>query len=166
MPTLAELRATVPGTGRVEAILLRTERRGAVDAVAEVEAVAGRGLEGDRRAERAPDPDARRQVTLVQSEHLEVVARLLDRDGIDPAVLRRNLVVSGINLLALKDATFTVGEVVLEGTGPCHPCSRMEEALGPGGYSAMRGHGGITARVVEGGTIHAGDAVRRRPDPA
>lgn len=78
----------------------------------------------------------------------------------DPKVLRRNLAVSGINLLALKDRRFRVGEVILAGSGTCEPCSRMEENLGPGGYQAMRGHGGITARVLEGGTIHVGDIVR------
>ena len=72
---------------------------------------------------------------------------------------RRNIVVSGINLLALAKRRFRIGEVVLETTGPCEPCSRMEENLGPGGYNAMRGHGGITARVAKGGTISVGDAV-------
>jgi hypothetical protein len=59
------------------------------------------------------------------------------------------------------------GDAVLEGTGPCAPCSRMEEALGPGGYVAMRGHGGILARVVVAGRIRIGDAVRQSPaEPA
>jgi MOSC domain-containing protein YiiM len=83
----------------------------------------------------------------------------MDQPSIDPGLLRRNLVVSGINLLALQRAQFRIGSVVLEGTGPCHPCSRMEAALGPGGYNAMRGHGGITAKVITPGEIKVGDAV-------
>jgi MOSC domain-containing protein YiiM len=84
----------------------------------------------------------------------------LHRDATPPELTRRNIVVSGINLLALKDRRFQIGGAVLEATGPCEPCSRMEENLGPGGYNAMRGHGGITARVVEEGTIRVGDEVR------
>jgi MOSC domain-containing protein YiiM len=103
-------------------------------------------------------------VTLIQAEHLDAVAHLLARDGIDPALTRRNLVVAGINVLALKDQVFTIGDVVIEGTGPCEPCSRMEANLGEGGYNAMRGHGGITARIVTGGVIRVGDAVRCPPD--
>jgi MOSC domain-containing protein YiiM len=103
----------------------------------------------------------KRQVTLLQAEHLSAIAALC---GIghrcDPSLLRRNLVVSGINLLALKDKPFLIGMVTLEGTGLCHPCSRMEEALGPGGYNAVRGHGGIMARIIEGGVLRIGDKVR------
>ena len=67
--------------------------------------------------------------------------------------------VSGINLLALKDRTFSIGGTILEYSGLCVPCSNMEKALGPGGYNAMRGHGGITARIIRGGTIALRDVV-------
>jgi MOSC domain-containing protein YiiM len=132
-------------------------RRAPMIVVESVEARAGQGLTGDRFA---GGPSSKRQVTLVQAEHLVVIAQLLGIRQVDPAVLRRNIVVSGINLLALNGCEFSIGEVVLEGSGPCHPCSRMEESFGVGGYNAVRGHGGITARVVSGGVIRMHDAVR------
>lgn len=121
-----------------------------------VEAREGSGLMGDRFRGGA---SSKRQVTLIQAEHLLVIAQLLGRERVDPALLRRNIVVSGINLLALNGAQFAIGGALLEGAGPCHPCSRMEETFGAGGYSAVRGHGGITARVIAGGVIRVGDAV-------
>jgi len=108
-------------------------------------------------------------VTLLQAEHLDVIAALLGRapGTVAPEALRRNLVIRGINLLALRQARFRVGGALLEGTGPCDPCSRMEEVLGGGGFNAMRGHGGITARVLEAGAIALGDDVRLvSADPA
>ncbi len=150
---IKELLAVIPQVGKLEWIGLRPAQRAAVQVVASVRAEAGRGLIGDRYAE---SPGSKRQVTLIQAEHLPVVARLSGHAAIPPEWLRRNLVVSGINLLALKDLPFRIGAVLLEGTGLCHPCSRMEEVLGPGGYNAMRGHGGITARVLESGELHVG----------
>jgi MOSC domain-containing protein YiiM len=152
--SFADLLATLPQTGRVAWIGVRPARRGRVTAVSAVEAVAGQGLAGDHYAH-----DGKRQVTLIQAEHLVAVAAFVGRPTLDPAPLRRNLVVAGLNLLALKGRQFRLGGALLEWTGPCEPCSRMEEALGPGGYNALRGHGGITARVVAGGLIRVGDAV-------
>ena len=163
MVELDELRRRVPQVGRLERILVRPARRATPEDRDHTEAIAGRGLAGDRRSARAPRSPSPRQVTLVQAEHLDTVARLLGRDEpVDAALLRRNLVVSGIPLAALRGLRFRIGDVVLEGTGACHPCSRMEEALGTGGYQAMRGHGGLTATVLDGGTIHVGDEVAVR----
>jgi MOSC domain-containing protein YiiM len=114
------------------------------------------GLAGDHYAGRT---QRKRQVTLLQHEHLAVIGSLLGRE-VTPDLLRRNLVIAGINLHALKDQPFQIGPVLLQGTGFCHPCSRMEAALGPGGYQAMRGHGGITAQILRGGTIRVGDTVQ------
>lgn len=125
--------------------------------VSHATALTNRGLEGDRTASRS---SSRRQVTLIQAEHLPVIGSLLGRtDAVTPDVLRRNLVISRLNLAALRTSTFRIGSVLLEGTGHCHPCSRMEEALGHGGYNAVRGMGGITARILEGGVIRVGDEV-------
>jgi MOSC domain-containing protein YiiM len=124
-------------------------------AVDVAEAVTGKGLVGDRYV----GASGKRGITLIQAEHLPVVAALAGHGRVAAATLRRNLVVAGIPLIALKDRRFRIGDVVLQGTGPCDPCSRMEDALGPGGYNAMRGHGGICARIVEGGVIRPGDRV-------
>ncbi|MBL8511473.1 MAG: MOSC domain-containing protein [Betaproteobacteria bacterium] len=159
LPTgLRELMSVFPATGRVEWIGIRPAPRAPMQVVDAVEALVDRGLQGDRTAMRAR-PGNDRQVTLIQAEHLQVVAALLHRDAVAPALTRRNVVVAGVNLLALKGHTFRIGEAVLEMTGDCHPCSLMETALGPGGYNAMRGHGGITARVLQSGTIRPGDAL-------
>ena len=74
-----------------------------------------------------------------------------------------NLVISGLNLAALRGRQVAIGEAVLQITGPCAPCSRMEVALGPGGYNAMRGHGGWCATVLRPAHIVIGDVVEADP---
>ncbi|MGD2084430.1 MAG: MOSC domain-containing protein [Chromatiales bacterium] len=156
-PSLVEsLRGTFGRRGQLEWIGLRPGRREPMRQVEEAWAEAGRGLCGDRAAARR---GGRRQVTIVQWEHLAVIASLCGRRDLQPGLMRRNLAVAGISVLALQDRDFRLGAVVLRGTGLCHPCSRMEEALGPGGYNAVRGHGGITAEVVVGGPLRVGDAL-------
>lgn len=153
--TLKELINTMPQIGKVEWIGLRSKHKAPVENVQQVLVTPENGLAGDHYSKNGGN----RQVTLLQAEHLEAMANILKLDTIDPALMRRNILVSGINLQAFADRQFQIGEVVLQMTGICHPCSQMEQNLVSGAYNAMRGHGGITAKVIQGGTIRVGDAV-------
>lgn len=148
---------TLPQVGRVEWIGIRPARGELMIALESVWIGLDRGLEGDRFNGGAGNP---RQVTLIQQEHLDVIAACLHREPIPPSLLRRNIVVSGINLVALKGKSFRIGEAILEFSGLCHPCGKMERLLGAGGYNAMRGHGGITAHVCREGLVRIHDEVR------
>ena len=160
--SLQQLFDTLPQTGKVEWISIRPAKivyvsgkteSAPLQMVQQVEAIAGKGLIGDRYASK----NGKRQVTLIQWEHLSVIASLLHKDFISPESLRRNIAISGINLLELKNKQFRLGTALLEYSGLCEPCSKMEETFGPGGYNAVRGHGGITCRIVESGVIGLGD---------
>ncbi len=144
--------------GRVEWIGLRPARREDMIAVQSALIDVDESVVGDRYKAKG---SRTRQVTLIEAESLAAIAAYMGLDPVTPEQMRRNIVVSGINLLALKGRQFRIGDAVLEMTGECHPCSRMEETLGPGGYNAVRAHGGITARVVESGAVRVGDTVSR-----
>jgi MOSC domain-containing protein YiiM len=167
--TLKDLVQRFGAEGRIEAIVLRPDRAQPARHVTEAVAEPGRGLVGDRRAGtlRSDAVARKRELTLMQAEHLPLLAQWCAQAALDAARLRRNLVVSGLNLVAMRspfaDLRFEwqLGDTVtLELTGPCDPCSRMERELGAGGYNAMRGHGGMTARLLTGGTLRVGDRVR------
>lgn len=153
----SELKQSLPYDGRVEEIWVRPEKRVEPLCVAKVSVTVADGIEGDHYHGKN---SRNRQVTLIQYEHLGAIAALANLSELNAGQLRRNIVVSGINLLALKECIFAVGTTQLKMTGLCHPCSRMEKNLGPGGYNAMRGHGGINATVVKDGEINVGDTVK------
>ncbi|RVV99629.1 sulfurase [Mesobaculum littorinae] len=148
---MADLLARHALTGRVDWIGLRPARRAPMRAVPESE-VTHDGLVGDHGR------PGKRALTLIQAEHLPVIVAL-SGVAVSPDLLRRNLLISRLNLSALRGREIAIGAVRLRITGPCAPCSRMEEALGPGGYTAVRGHGGITAEVLTPGMIRTGMAV-------
>jgi MOSC domain-containing protein YiiM len=145
--------------GKIVWIGLRPRRKDAMSAIETATIDTDAGLVGDHYASR----NGARQVTLIQAESLRSIASHLGRSDVAAHDLRRNIVTEGINLMALKDRQFRIGEAVLQTTGECHPCSRMEDVLGVGGYNAVRGFGGITARVVRGGAIRLGDAIEALP---
>lgn len=155
--TMAGLLATMPQIGRLDWIGIREVKREPLTILEQVEVIENYGLAGDHRTQRE---GGKRQVTIIQAEYFPALEAITGHDVIPPEWLRRNLVVSGINLYALRKSRFMIGDILLQGSGPCPPCSRMEKILGPGGYNAMRGHGGINAQVIEGGEIKIGDTVK------
>lgn len=135
---------------------LRPARSQPVLQSASARLIAAKGIEGDRYT---TNRDGGRQVTLIAAEDLAAIASFLGRPEVAPEILRRNFLTRGINLQILKTRTFKIGDVLLAGSGECAPCSHMEEALGPGGYNAVRGHGGITARILQSGVVRVGDPI-------
>jgi len=163
---LQALIAEVPQTGRVRWIGVRPQSRSQMIELDAVEARLEAGLTGDHAR---PGVRNARQVTLMQWEHLAVISSLMGRTADQPVLaqdLRRNIVVSGINLFSLKGRRFRIGQAIFETTGWCQPCARLENNLGPGTFQAVRGHGGITARVLQSGIIRLDDTVSVEPIPA
>ena len=155
---VAQLTSTLPQVGRVEWIGIAAKSRAPIEAVDSVELVEGKGLVGDHHGKSGR---SKRQATIIAKEHIEAIRLFAGIAPIPPEQLRRNIVISGINPNALQGQRFSIGGALLEGTKPCDPCSRMEEALGPGGYNAMQGHGGMCAVVLKSGRISVGDPVRK-----
>lgn len=154
--------------GQIEAIILRPARDETAVLVGEVRAEPGLGLIGDRRANsvRSGKQSTKRELTLFQAEHLPVVANWCGLAVLEPIRLRRNLLISGLNLVSMRSPfpdvvlEWALGdEVIIQITGACDPCSKMAKELGLGSYNALRGHGGMTARILSGGLIHVGDSV-------
>jgi MOSC domain-containing protein YiiM len=125
------------------------------------EALANRGLKGDRYAQGAgtfSDPNGRGyDLTLVEAEALEeLAARGLE---LHPADARRNIVVRGISLDDLIGQHFCIGEVECFGQRRCEPCAHLEKLTKPGVLRGLVHRGGLRADVLSGGRIQIGDVV-------
>lgn len=155
MLSLVERLKIVPQVGTVSWLGIRPSKGAPMIPRDEIHAIADHGIEGDRyRA------SGNRQATLMQAEHLPVLESLIGNGAIGPEQLRRNILVRGINLVSLQKQRFAIGEAIFVGTSSCAPCDKMETALGEGAFQAMRGHGGICARIERSGVIRLGDRVR------
>jgi MOSC domain-containing protein YiiM len=150
--------------GKLEWIGLRSERKGEVLVVESADATAELGLVGDHRSLKTPG--SARQVTLISREYIQQISAQLGKPEINPALLRRNLVISGMNMNLLRYQRLQIGSVIIETSALCHPCSRMDQVLGQGGAAAMFGYGGLCAKIIQSGRISLGDAViRLAPNP-
>lgn len=167
--SLRDLTSQFAQKGRLDNIYLRPAKGVVCVNTHQAEAIVGLGIKGDRVSDfpSRQTNGSKRQVTLIQSEHLTVIEAFLKKP-INPILLRRNLLISGINLIATKSLFkdqliyVEIGDVILEVTGPCEPCSKMEVQFGEGAYNAIRGHGGVTARIIKGGVLNVGDPVSCR----
>ncbi|UTW54739.1 MOSC domain-containing protein [Kordiimonas sp. SCSIO 12610] len=153
MSKMQEMMRNHSNDGKIEWIGLRSAKKAEMISV-ESANIHFNGLEGDYR-----ENPGKRAVTLIQWEHLPVIASLTGRARVEPELLRRNIAVSGINILGLRRHTIQIGTSVLKVSGLCAPCSYMEQVFGHGGFNAVRGHGGITAEVAEEGAVEIGSSV-------
>jgi len=149
--------------GRLEGIYLTERKAEELRSVAEVEAVAGRGIRGDRYFQQQgtftkPDsPD--REVTLIEIEALEAMARETEIT-LRPGQARRNLVTRGVPPNHLVGREFLVGEALLRGIRLCEPCGHLEKLTAKGVQNGLCHRGGLRAQVLKSGTLHADDAIR------
>jgi MOSC domain-containing protein YiiM len=154
--------------GQVEAIFICAEASTPMKPLTQAQAVAGAGLEGDRyRFERGfysdrPRADGGRELTLISVEMLD---DLFATSGIrlEPVESRRNLLTSGIGLNELIGRRFAIGDVLCEGIDYCTPCEHLVELTGKSVLKPLVDRGGLRARIVTGGTIAVGAAVRELP---
>lgn len=156
MASINELKTHFAQPGKIEWIGLRTAKSREILSVNTAELQQGHGLIGDKAGQR---PGGKRQVTLIQAEYLPVMASFMNQTETLPEIFRRNIVVSKINLSVLLKHTLRINDVIIEITGNCAPCKKMEESMGFGAFNAMRNHGGVNAMVKVGGVISIGDEV-------
>ena len=149
--------------GHLVAILIASAPSEAPTSVAEVYAVPGRGLTGDRyfesRGTFSPMPmKPDHEVTLIEQENLEAFARTADQPY-TAAQARRNLVTAGVRLNDLVNCEFVVGSVRLRGMRLCEPCAHLARISVAEVLPGLVHRGGLRAQILTAGMIHVGDRV-------
>jgi MOSC domain-containing protein YiiM len=148
-------------TGKVEAIFTVAKAGEPMQSVQSVEAVAGKGIRGDRKFRDPSHPQkdtAERELTLIEAESVEAVNRDYPLK-LDPIETRRNVLTRGIALNHLVGRDFSVGAVKLRGIRLCEPCKHLESLTRNGVMRALVHRGGLRAQILEGGTLRVGDQV-------
>jgi len=120
-----------------------------------IECVAGRGVRGDRFFDYRADYKG--QITFFSIDVFEEVCKKLGVGDKNPGEARRNVVTSGIDLNSLIGRKFELQGVLFEGICECNPCYWMDSAIGPGAEQALRGSGGLRARILTDGTLRVSE---------
>jgi MOSC domain-containing protein YiiM len=150
--------------GTVEAIAVAATAGGPMRLVADAQALAGRGLAGDRYAAKAGTftppggTGAGYDLTLIQAEVLDELILSGDR-RLGYAEARRNLITRGIDLNSLVGRRFRVGEVECVGQRLCEPCSHLERLTTNGVLRGLIHRGGLRADILTDGPIRIGSAI-------
>lgn len=146
-------------TGRVESIFVAPETTGTPERRTSVDALAGRGLRGDRYFDREGGTFEGSDLTLIETEAVAGAEREYGVD-LDPGAHRRNVVTRGVPLNHLVGETFRVGTALARGDRLCEPCSHLESLAGDGVAESLVHRGGLRATILEDGTVSAGDEIR------
>jgi MOSC domain-containing protein YiiM len=147
--------------GVVEGIYVTGEGSAAMERVEEVRTIEGCGIEGDRYCEGTgywTNYGDVCEVTLISSEDLERIERELGI-SVGNGEHRRNIITRGVGFDDLRGKRFRIGETLLEYDRPRPPCRHVQDLTEPGMTRALKGRGGICARVVQAGRIRAHDAI-------
>jgi len=152
--------------GKITAIYLAPEAGAPMQSVSLADFEPGRGIKGDRYhvqggtfsekllAKGLNDWEA----TLIETEAIDAFNNSVGLD-IGYGHFRRNIVTQGVSLNALVGQRFRVGKVVLEGIRLCEPCTHLAALVSESVLPALVGHGGLRARIVEGGSVSPGDSI-------
>ena len=148
--------------GFVEGIFLAPVAGAEMKSVRAATALEGCGLKGDRYCAGTGHWSRFGRVceaTFIAAEDLDEIERETGV-GVKNGEHRRNVVTRGISLKALRRGKrFRVGEVLFEYLGARSVCRYIERLTEPGMTQALKGHGGICARVIETGTVRVADEV-------
>jgi MOSC domain-containing protein YiiM len=148
-------------SGTVDSVHIASAAKAPMQAVNQVAAIPGAGLQGDRYFLQQgtfykPEPDF--ELTLIEVEAIEAIKREYNLD-LGAGEARRNVVTRGVPLNHLVGREFTVGGVKVRGIRLCEPCSHLEALTGLPVIKGLRHRGGLRAQILTQGVIRVGDSI-------
>ncbi len=117
----------------------------------QVECVAGKGIIGDRFFDYKED--FKGQITFFDWDVYKRIKKQFNLPNLEPSVFRRNILTNKIDLNSLIGKRFTIQSVEFEGIQESAPCYWMDKAIGAGAEEALKGHGGLRAKILTNGSL-------------